>query len=559
MSEYVEPRVIRRTTIDFSALRLPPEISADLAEAFWSSLSATNEKSIVFYWYQIRTFERFNNETSALVSPSDFTTETITRYIEWLNRQTSTSGDAWTKSSRASSYNAVARLVRWAQVTRSSQTLLRAELPYNPFPWRNRDSGQIERIGADVLRKILRACEKEIIKTRAAISAAQSETDGARPSPGSLQWAVMKIAKEYGGIVPTTRLLKVRGDRLLAQVIASHMGRRQFAIHLHPTADALLPYYLALLIHAAGNPDPIAELQRDCIQDLPLLDDHKALVWFKARSNSVQRRTFRDRAPLGVPSLVRDLTAWSEPLRAEAPPCLRDRLFLYRGMRGVSALTSGNAKKLLPEFVARHGVPRFALAAIRPSVLTSLYRATGDLQTAKMAACHANVATTVKYVQGPLVRAENAERVSSLQSAFLGQLTKRRSKGRASRAATHTAGDTKVLPNGAVVTMFGFDCKDPFSGVAPGSRSGSLCMNYMGCFTCPNAVIVPEPRVIAKLLQARDHLLLARATLHPARWHAVYETQLKILEEDILPRFTEAELSAAEAERHALPPIPDLR
>jgi hypothetical protein len=107
--------------------------------------------------------------------------------------------------------------------------------------------------------------------------------------------------------------------------------------------------------------------------------------------------------------------------------------------------------------------------------------------------------------------------------------------------------------------MFGFDCRDPLAGTAPGTRPGELCTNFMGCFTCPNAVITPAPLTMARLLQARDHLRAAAATLHPARWQAFYAPQLRILEEDILPRFSARELAAADLLMPRLPPLPDLR
>jgi hypothetical protein len=107
--------------------------------------------------------------------------------------------------------------------------------------------------------------------------------------------------------------------------------------------------------------------------------------------------------------------------------------------------------------------------------------------------------------------------------------------------------------------MFGFDCKDPLAGVAPESRRGELCSNFLGCFTCPNAIIASDPASLARLLQARDHLRAAAATIHPARWDALYAPQLRILEEDILTRFAATELGAAARLRTTLPPLPDLR
>ncbi len=67
------------------------------------------------------------------------------------------------------------------------------------------------------------------------------------------------------------------------------------------------------------------------------------------------------------------------------------------------------------------------------------------------------------------------------------------------------------------------------------------------------------PQTVARLLQARNHLRAAAATLHVARWQAFYVPQLRILEEDILVRFTAAELAAAEPLVAHLPSLPDLR
>jgi hypothetical protein len=107
--------------------------------------------------------------------------------------------------------------------------------------------------------------------------------------------------------------------------------------------------------------------------------------------------------------------------------------------------------------------------------------------------------------------------------------------------------------------MFGFSCRDPFSGIAPGTRKGELCTNFLGCLTCPNAILAGDARTLARLLQARDHLKEAAQSLHPARWAAIYAPQLRILEEDILTRFSAQQLSAAQALRSTLPSLPPLR
>jgi len=111
----------------------------------------------------------------------------------------------------------------------------------------------------------------------------------------------------------------------------------------------------------------------------------------------------------------------------------------------------------------------------------------------------------------------------------------------------------------ASVSMFGFDCKDPLAGIAPGTHRGELCSHFLGCFTCPNAIISPDPASLARILQAREHLQAAASQVHPARFEALYAPLLRILEEDVLTRFSASELAAAIPWRSTLPPLPELR
>jgi hypothetical protein len=147
-------------------------------------------------------------------------------------------------------------------------------------------------------------------------------------------------------------------------------------------------------------------------------------------------------------------------------------------------------------------------------------------------------------------------RVAALQSAFLGHLESSRTGASDSErpGAQH-----RPVPPDTAVSMFGFNCKDPLAGIAPGSRAGEICTHFLGCFTCPNAIITAEPASIARLLKARDHLRTASTYLHPARFEAIYAPLLKILEEDILTRFSAAQIVSATPLCAGLPPIPDLR
>ncbi|MEL4382757.1 hypothetical protein, partial [Shewanella algae] len=92
------------------------------------------------------------------------------------------------------------------------------------------------------------------------------------------------------------------------------------------------------------------------------------------------------------------------------------------------------------------------------------------------------------------------------------------------------------------------------AGVAEGQRKGELCTAWLGCFTCPNAVIPLNEDVLVRLLATRAALTDARAAMAPERWRLLYAPKLEILERDILPRFCEAMLEAVS--RMSLPQLP---
>lgn len=549
------PRLVRKTVVDFSSLSLPEDVRLSLAEAFWSHWDVREQHWIHTRWLSIKTFDRFARESGAIGCLADLRRDLLLRYAEWLNKQCRADARPWAKATRASAYGTLRTLLRWLQRCRPG-VISPIEFPPNPFPCRDRDTPLRGTLSPRELRSVLRVCEQEIAQIRATRAAAQRERATADGSLRTLGGLLEHIDRHYGGIAPTNPELLLDGRAPLRRAIYRFGGLKRVQPCLYPRAESLFPYYLAILIHTAGNPQPILELQRDCLQRLPLLEDRQALVWFKRRADSVQRRTFSATDSNEPPALVREILAWNERLVPLADAAIRNRLFLFKAEHGINALSNDTASELLRRFCKRHALPSFSLVCVRPSVLSSFYRASGDLRCASAVANHANIATTVRYVQMPEVQALNRKRIAALQSAFIGHLQQPQATTPARLAATVS---NTSLPAGEVVSMFGFGCSDPFAGVAPGTKHGELCTNFMGCFTCPNAIIAPEPATLARLLQAREHLRAASATVHPSRWEVLYAPQLRILEEDILPRFAVQELQAAQALVAKLAPLPDLR
>lgn len=559
------PRKLGETIIDFSSLPLPPAVSCALAEAFWNHAGARAEPTVRTYWHHLKIFARFVAQNRAVRDLSDIGSHLLLRFIEWLNKQQSEDGEPWSKGTRYSTYMTLRTMLQWLLRCRPG-VLGEIEFPLNPFPWKNRDVRRVDKLSAQDLQAILKSCVRDITDSRALRDEAEKEiavsrtnaTDSIRTCRGDL---LRYIDERYGGVIPPWTVIHSRGHCPLQQALVRHGYGRRIERCLYPRAESLFAYYLAILIHSAGNPEPLAELNVDCLQSIPLLDDRELLVWIKARAGAPQSRSFRSTDPFEPPALIRDIIQWTRRLRPHASESVRNRLFLYKGQQGITALSFSMIQLLYPAFVARHHLPSFTFASIRPSVLTAFYRASGDLRQVKVIANHAHLSTTVGYVEGAEVEAKNRVRVAALQSAFVGHIKHPQSNTLSDAVECgHPAPALRLTPGrGAAVSMFGFNCKDAFSGIAPGTHRGELCTNFLGCFSCPNAVITADAPSLARLLNARDHLRAASGYLHPARWQVIYAPQLRILEEDILTRFSARELATAEPLRGTLPPLPELR
>ena len=559
-----QSRNSRFPAVDFSSLQLPASVCQVLAEAFWNQVDVKCDRTVHGYWFNLRVFARFVAETHTVQGLADVRSELLVRYIEWLNAQRGQDGEPWSKATRYATYTTLRTLLRWVQRCRP-EVLGEIEFPYNPFAWKNRDSRRVEKLSAQTLRAILKACEQDITRVRAVRETANqevaavssSEIDSISTRGGLLH----VIDRHFGSILPSWPKLRGPGLTSFKRALSNHGGGTRIRECLYPVSGALLPYYLAILIHTAGNPEAIASLRCDCLRPVPLLDDRESLVWAKPRAGALQQRSFRSTDSFEPPTLIREILQWTQRLRPHVAARDRDRLFILWANSRVAALSGTLASHSLPAFFTRHHLPRFSLASIHPTVLSMYYRASGDLRQVAVVANHAHLSTTVGYVESPEVEAQNRVRVATLQSAFLGHVEHPQDNDglpNRTRSAPSSA-CCRPLPAIAAVSMFGFDCKDPFAGVAPGTRRGELCTNFLGCFTCPNAVITADATSLARLLQARDHLRAATGYLHPARWEAIYAPLLRILEEDILTRFSAKELAAAEPLRGALPALPELR
>jgi hypothetical protein len=351
-----------------------------------------------------------------------------------------------------------------------------------------------------------------------------------------------------------------------------HCGKqRGIARYFHLMPETLAPFYIALAIQTAANPDPLRLIRRDCLVPHPL-DEHRVFVeWLKPKTGlqlqRMQRRSFDRRRARSAPRLIEMLAAMTTPLLAHVPVKDRDRLFLIRRLglsrtrpyshpagiiseQGLNYAMAGfitRSNERIAAWNAQHPerpralVPDFSASLFRGSVATAHYEASGgDILVPKAVLNHQSVATTDRYVSGPAVERIERDTIVRLQRLMLAWVA----------PATCQDSEGGAMPTAAA--LFGNNC------LTPATKDGRVCPKLGGCLACPGLVVPLDAEHLARILQARAHLEEARDRIDSQRWTLFYASSLRVLTDDLLPAFP-AEMTA-EAERVAatLPPLPEL-
>lgn len=561
-------------SFDLSAHVSRPHLAAELAFAASYHLADKSNATRRGFQYNIPWWFRFLDEhdpaREAVRSARDIDTALLRGYVAWLDRQPAAVG---TKDLR---WSPLKLLLAWMRRHRPDLVQPGLDLPFSAFSRRNRQTRPRAALARTEMDAVLRACRTEIeaswadFETGRALLAAGRHAASVAPDKPPLKDLGVLLAllvERYGGFAPC-RGRPNPGDAMYWRVcdaVFEHGGLARISRFLHATADVLVPYMIAIAAQLFANPEALRHLRRGCMVEHIMLEGRWLVTWHKERAGQVQRRSFlRDRG-LSVPNLIDRVLALTAPLVSHAPAAERDRLFLcanVSGARRVGLIRPRYLTKLVPSFAARHdlrgldGLPlAMTLAMLRPTGLTLAHAALGhDVSKTQVLANHASADTTMHYVHQPAVRAAQAAGLARLQGRFVAAV---RDGGWAAEAGDEAGADAASQVDARNATASGFTCSDPLAGVAPGQRKGRLCTAWLGCFTCPNAVIPLEADTLARLLRMRDALVQARGRMALDRWGLLYAPKLAILERDVLPRFpTALHDAAAELVEQLQPPPP---
>lgn len=274
-------------------------------------------------------------------------------------------------------------------------------------------------------------------------------------------------------------------DALRSDIISLHNGTFKAS-----NGQALTVYALALAMRTGLNTTPMLDLKRDCLKPHPFMPRMRLIEAFKGRGNATQVKALRYTRSVEVPTsipmdgvaLFEHLLKRTEPLVANAPPELKDSVWLYQAQAKAhwGTLTKLDGSVLgynIAGFVSRHGLlgdngKRLALnpSRLRKTMENRLWRLSkGDLFTVAAIMGHDPKVAEQSYLAVTDEMRSNA--------VFVGEAlpdTYRSAKDAGQPPLERT-------PTGR--------CKDSLHGdKAP--RDGTHCTDFLSCFGCRSYAVI---------------------------------------------------------------------
>ncbi|MCK7553400.1 hypothetical protein [Marinobacter goseongensis] len=317
------------------------------------------------------------------------------------------------------------------------------------------------------------------------------------------------------------------------------------------TSEELGICVLAVAVRTGINPTPALELLADCLQPHPIKADRYVLVSFKRRGNATHIQSLRRAADIEsmvsalpdvarIIDLVRDRNA--APRQASN---YTEMLFVYESRGGVSArgpnrLSNDALSYSIKTFLDRHQISdaddrplRLNVMRLRKTFENRLFTLSGQdpFLTAKLGG-HSMKVSNDHYLEAP----ESAEKDWRL----MGEV-------RTEELLNHG----KVEPLPAQNTPVA-GCRDTLNGdLAP--KNGEHCQKFLACFRCRSFVVTGDD--LYRVFSLYWALVRMRETMGASTWKRVYGHIIRIIDQEITPKFG-AEMVSIQRQRAKVDPHP---
>lgn len=302
-----------------------------------------------------------------------------------------------------------------------------------------------------------------------------------------------------------------------------------------PVTGELLAYaLLTVALHTGRNTTPLLEMERNCLRTHPK-DGSVFLILWKRRGHTSHKVALRAESAAAhllestptvktnVERLIRRVLVHSEPLCAEAPDDLKERVWLYRVHRGpglgkVIALTDGTLTLAIKKLVADYGLTdidgqplRISISRLRKTFANRIFELLdGDLVTTSIAL------GSTPQVAGRNYLAPSGDARRNWQ--FMGEIL-------VQELLTHTIGATyQTTPMGR--------CGDPVNGQYAPKREGVACFSFLNCLRCRHYAVTGED--LHRLFSFYYRVFAERTRMDKRRWTREYAHIPRLIDDYIV-------------------------
>jgi hypothetical protein len=555
-------RITRAITLDFNALpgAGTPEDPGPFRElVYWIyegfKLWVTGRSGLTFrhYYQSLKHFFTWLLSSGEVIkTPAQLTNGLLAQYQRWICRPKETGG-CWSGKSQSFIWNGIRFPLKALQEARPH--MLRSDLNLHSLPCRvsaghPNVQSSCRVIDGQQLKHILSVCWTETRRyiqlyrwAAAEMGKAPNRHTESIPVDWSNQGEVLCFLRRFSG---GRRDFTERDRKALYAKVKEGlltMPLRKLSAAIYPRRLDVLPFLILISARLYGNPDAVRGLPTNCLDGKPDASDpsrveaflsafgnHETVSWHKGRAGRTQRLYFMSSRPKDPPALIREVLEITAPLRCRAPAKLADRLFIYSGGHGeITSMTCGNSVKTLNDFIKLHALPDFDLGDLRQAGLDEAYRLTnGNIFAVQALANHKSPETTRAHYLRTAARAENDRLLGELASEM-----------------------ERWVERGTVrLTEISHDQ----DGV-----SGEMVRTVIAAFADPHLIFEGSREKAARILQLKEHLEYSRGRLHEARWLAVCDPLLQLLNLEILPRFNADVLESASRLVSSMPPLPPIQ
>ncbi len=347
-------------------------------------------------------------------------------------------------------------------------------------------------------------------------------------------------------------------ERLLSALLKDLEVIRSGGMPNVSEAATMAVYFLLIAARSGRNLTPLLELGRDAITDHPLKPDMGILQVYKRRGFKIHRQAFRYHStddesttiPSDVVTLYREALARTAPLAELAPMGMQDRVWLYRAKgRGVTTLSASDVVQQATALVARHqiisdktsmdGQPeplKVNVSRLRKTFAMRMWQLTnGNLfKTAQLMGNSTRMTDSHYLAVTPEMERNHKFVGRVLEGIMTGQVHDQVFRDDLSIKLSMAPEKIDLLLSGALNTGVA-RCSDPINGrFAP--KNGSVnCQRFLHCFRCPNQVVIESD--LYRLFSFYWLLIKERGLLGKSRWKSVYAWVIRVIDNDISPRF----------------------